>query len=339
MRLKRRSPQQIFEFFFHPLGIVDGIEYDLLAEYLVKQVQIPAFKLHAWRRRNTWAIELPAGAFSGDLSGAVSLKEDLEERERILRMIKSKTGAIHMDRSRDMIEKNGVWYYRRKALEQFRIFISPNLFFASIYKLLLLAEKDPTLIIGEKKTTARPITERPIINGRRAPGPRWTAKNDYVLKKWFGKWPDGKHHPLTDTQWATVLEELGGFRSKHSVKHRLSVLNATLKKSLLRDGYIHRDDVKKYQDGFLGEMAVVPRFRPRLHGSYYPEAKRRNPSSTLLKSDGTSSRRTTSVNEEAKQRILENPPEGFHPTTVLTHLDELCPIEVLDKEDTSRARH
>jgi hypothetical protein len=320
--MKRRSPKTFFEFLFHPLGVVDGVDYEGLSTMLSEQVEIPSFKLRALRRRDTWAIELPPGAFSGDLSGAVSLADDLLERERIIRLIKDRTGAVQMDKTRDMIERGGVWYYRRKALEQFRIYVQPNYFFVAVFKLLKAAEEDPSYIMGEKPTQARPLSERPIVNGRRAPGPRWRERDDYVLRKWFGKWADGKHHPLTDTQWVRVLEELGGFRSKAAVKHRLSVLNAQLKRSLMRDGYIQRDDVKKYQDGFLGELVVVPRFRPRLHGDYYPKSKQRNPASSLLRSDGTSSR---AVTDAAKKRILANPPPGFVPTTVLTHLDLLTP--------------
>jgi len=325
--MKRRSPKLFFEFVFHPLGFVDGVEYEQLSHLLNTQTQVPVFKLRALRRRETWAIELPAGAFSNDLSGAVAPDADVAERDQILTVIKARTGGIHMDRTRDFFLRNGVWYYRRKALEQFRIYVQPNLLFVAAYKFLLAAEKDPSIIKGEYKTKARPLAERPVINGRRAPGPRWRDRDDYVLKKWFGAWADGKHHPLTDAQWDRVLDELGGFRSKVTVKRRLSELNAKLKRSLMRDGYIYRDDVKKYQDGFLGELVVVPRFRPRLHGDYYPKGKRRNPASTFTRSDGTSLK----AQNAAKKRILQHPPEGFRATTILTHLDMLAPRHESDE--------
>jgi len=271
MSKTRKPPRLAFDFMFHPLGFVDSVEYDVLEEQLRKQVTIPVFKLRALRRRNTWAIELPLGIFQGDVSpGATDLATEVSERERTLRIIKEKTGSYHLDRSRDIFLKDGVWYYRRKALEQFRIYVHPNTLFVAAFNLLKAAELDPTVITGPSETTARPLTDRPIIDGHRARGPKWTSKDDYVLRKWFGRWADGKHHVLTDAQWATVLEELRGFRSKEAVKHRLSVLNAATKKSLMTDGYIKREAVKTYLEKFLGERAVVPRFRPRLDGSYYP---------------------------------------------------------------------
>lgn len=318
--MKRRSPQLQFEFIFHPLGVIDGVEYDNLSKQLAEQTQIPSFPLRALRRRETWAIELPRGAFMGDLSGSISMQEDIAERDVILERIKANTGAYHLDRTRDLIHRNGTWYYRRRALEVFRVYVKPNELFVAAFNFIKKAEEDPTYVMGEPKPQGKPIVERPIVNGRRAPGPRWREREDYVLKKWFGKWADGKHHPLTETQWERVLDELGGFRSKQSVKRRLSELNAELKQSLLRDGYIHRDDVKKYMDGFLGERVVVPRFRPRLHGDYYPKSKRRNPVSSLQRSDGTMARRRT-INDEAKKRILNDPPPGFVATTITSHLD------------------
>lgn len=271
----RRSPKLRYEFLFHPLGVVDGFEYDLLSSFLNEQNVVPAFKLRALRRREKWAIELPPGAFTGRLgNGETSVSEDADARERILRLIKEKTGAYNLDRTRDIITKNGVTYYRKRALEQFRIYIRPNSLFVAAYAFLQKAEEDPTLIRGDKPIQGTPLKDRPIVNSRRARGPAWSTQDDYVLRKWFGKWHDGKHHKLTETQWNTVLEELKGFRSKESVKRRLSELNTARKRSLMVDGYIHRDAVKAYLDGFLGERAVVPRFRPRLNGEYHP--KRRN---------------------------------------------------------------
>lgn len=271
MSKTRKRPRLAFEFMFHPLGFVDSVEYDVLEEQLRKQAPIPVFKLRALRRRNTWAIELPLGIFQGDVTpGSTDLSTEVLERERVLRLIKEKTGSFHMDKTRDIIHRDGVWYYRRKALEQFRIYVHPNTLFVAAFNLLKAAELDPTVIMGAPETTARPLTDRPVIDGHRARGPSWTERDDYVLRKWFGRWADGKHHVLTDAQWATVLDELRGFRSKEAVKHRLSVLNAATKRSLMTDGYIKRDAVKAYLEKFLGERAVVPRFRPRLDGSYYP---------------------------------------------------------------------
>jgi hypothetical protein len=275
MTKRRRSPQLRYEFIFHPLGVVDGFEYELLSSFLNEQSVVPAFKLRALRRRERWAIELPPGAFTGRLEpGATSPSEDAAARERILQLIKEKTGSYNLDRSRDIISKDGHTYYRRKAIEQFRIYIRPNSLFVAALTFLQKAEEDPTLIRGAKPIQGTPLKDRPIVNSRRARGPAWSAQDDYVLRKWFGTWHDGKHHKLTEAQWNTVLEELKGFRSKESVKRRLGELNTALKRSLMVDGYIHRDAVKAYLDGFLGERAVVPRFRPRLNGEYHP--KRRN---------------------------------------------------------------
>lgn len=275
MSKRRRSPQLRYEFLFHPLGVVDGFEYDLLSSFLNEQNVVPAFKLRALRRREKWAIELPPGAFTGRLGqGETSASEDADARERILRLIKEKTGAFNLDKTRDIITKNGVTYYRKRALEQFRIYIRPNSLFVAAYAFLQKAEEDPSLIRGPKQTQGTPLKDRPIVNARRARGPAWSQQDDYVLRKWFGKWHDGQHHKLTESQWNTVLEELKGFRSKESVKRRLGELNSKLKKSLMVDGYIQREAVKTYLDGFLGERAVVPRFRPRLNGEYHP--KRRN---------------------------------------------------------------
>lgn len=278
MAKRRRSPKLQFDFIFHPLGVVDGFEYELLSTFLSEQTVVPAFKLRALRRRDRWAIELPPGAFTGRLGeGETTTAQDAQERERILRLIKEKTGAFNLDRTRDIITKNGVTYYRKRALEQFRIYIRPNSLFVAALTFLQKAEEDPTLIRGAKPIQGTLLKDRPIVNKRRARGPAWSTQDDYVLRKWFGKWHDGKHHKLTESQWTTVLEELKGFRSKESVKRRLGELNHQNKKSLMVDGYIHRDAVKAYLDGFLGERAVVPRFRPRLKGDYHP--KRRNLSS------------------------------------------------------------
>lgn len=309
MTKRRRSPRLEFDFIFHPLGMVDGFEYETLSLFLGEQGIVPAFKLRALRRRDRWAIELPSGAFTGRMApGATTPAQDNEERNRILSLIKDKTGAYNLDRTRDIIVKKGVTYYRRKALEQFRIYIRPNTLFVAAYTFLEAAEKDPSLIRGAAPIQGKLLKDRPLVNGKRARGPGWSERDDYVLRKWFGKWPDGKHHVLSDTQWNTVLEELKGFRSKAAVKHRLTQLNRSLKKSLMADGYINRDDVKAYLAKFLGERSVVPRFRPRLHGDYHPKQRNR-----------------ALIDNEAKKRILKDPPPGFRPTTITTHLDMLAP--------------
>lgn len=257
-------------FVFNPTGLVSSYEVEATLAYLDDHGGVHSFNLIAMRRRDAWAIELPLGVFTeqyGD--NKPSLPDDLAARDKLLQLMRDKGGSIPFDQTRHIVHLDGHVFYRIEPIAAFRAWAPHNPIYQAAHKLLRLALEDPKVLLKPKPRRGTKVKDRPLVDGRRARGPSWSPREELVLKSWFGKWPDGKHHKLTEPQWETVLTSLDGFRSKQSVLTRLSFMNAQLKRTLMVDGYIPADRVKEYLAGFLGQRVQVPRFRPRLRGPYH----------------------------------------------------------------------
>ncbi len=273
---------------FNPLAYLSQFDQEQLLPRLLAGMGGTSFTgLTALRRRERWAMELPLGTFSGNLQpGATAVDDEVGKRCDYIEGIRSRIGGYHFRPTRHIFQYDGRWYYHIEALKVLRYAPDNELFLAAI-AFLEAAQADPKLIQGPRyQRRLTPIEDRPVVDGHRARGAGWTLAEDKILAQWFGRRADGGHHPLTDEHWHTVLDLLNGYRTKKTIKDRLSVLNRKLKISLLVDGYIPREHMTAFRRGFLGEQFRVPNFRPRLHGTYFTAGpapaprKRRNQATT-----------------------------------------------------------
>lgn len=261
-----------FTFTFMPLLYLQGGLRDDFADLLAEQGVQPMFPgLRALQRRHQWVIELPRGAFVNDFrADMISEDADLAARQAFFDSLQYK----YWHTTRDVFEKDGVWYYRKTFLDRARKLITHNAVFEAAYKFVEAAEADRSIIKGTKPRRPRVSPEERIARfGKMVRGPGWSAEEDAVLRRWFSirTYGDdaGKHARLTEEQWGYVLEGLNGLRTKSAVTQRIWYLNDQLKKRFVHegkivDGYISTTALAEYKRLALGEHPRMPPQRPTI---------------------------------------------------------------------------
>lgn len=163
-------------------------------------------------------------------------------------------------------------YYRRELLLALDTRF-PCWTYSSLAEQILVWESMPELFRDKKSRKFVPFAERSTQkNGGSVRGPDWSPAEDAILRRYFGRQPDGKRYPLSEARWKLLLDgELRRQRTKASVLARLSILNQRLRQSLLVDGILSHEAVVRYQEQRLGERNRLPNLRQRLHGGYFPK--------------------------------------------------------------------
>lgn len=220
-------------------------------------------------RQVVWATEVPPGAFLCEFGGTAH-PPMFEQLCALAEAEKKRVGAARrlLNARRDYLERDGVLFCRRVALEIITPQLSCAAFVNAMVAFLRAAERDPTLVTGAPRPRRlhRTVEERREHFGDDVRGPTWTAEEDAVLRQWFGVRTVGEHAghhaKLEDHEWARVLELLGGMRSKNAVKNRLTVLNNQLRDRMLVNGYVPRDRLREYMQQAVGESPRRPPMRP-----------------------------------------------------------------------------
>jgi hypothetical protein len=243
---------------------------DQAAVYFEQEVHgLPAVfsKLPILRGRNRWMAAMPACVLRPD---ALALTNDEEAKLIDAALEARRTRPLGLFKpTRDAILREGRRFYASVFLDELGPFLALPATAAAVAAFLRAAAAQPGLIRA-------PVTEAQSPN-REGSGTsrRWEPWEDAVLRNWFGVRSfgenQGRHVPLTEREWAIVLDEhLKGRRTKAQVKVRVTTLNRELRVSLLVDGFLPRDKVREFQERALGEQRVrVPRFRPRIKGRSY----------------------------------------------------------------------
>lgn len=263
-------------------------QQDAIAELLAAGLP-PGLSLRFLRRRRRWMCTLPAAFYVPD--GRVLTRAD--EKALAMHLISQRrlVGPLRGFRPERDVEfdaEDGHVYYSEPFLRE----VGPHSLMphtaAGLAEFLAKA-KEPTAkgqqpLIPKPKAPSKQRYKPPELRvsktGRPTRGPKWEEWEDKVLRKWFARrsydyansrpLDKPQHMPLTDAMWDVVLRELEGRRTKANVKARITVLNRQLRKSMLVDGFLSRDDVRKFQEQALGETPVrVPRYRPRIYGRSY----------------------------------------------------------------------
>lgn len=245
----------------------------VLASYVVPDDNYEAgpfidlvLRLELLRRREKWAVALPVGFFAGNpRPGAVTPEHELEARQKLLASLRESHGARALSH-RDSVERDGLVFYRPGAIKLFESVLPHAWLFRAMGRYLRHIQAHPDEVWRIYTPAAK---ERPLTDGRRSRGVKWTPQEDAILRQWFCAREDGKHHPLTPMQWTIVLTRLQERHPKYSVKCRIRALNAALKKSLMTDGMLTAASELVYRRQALGERVRVPLRREReLHGYY-----------------------------------------------------------------------
>lgn len=268
-------------FIFSPLEWLDGGARDTLENQFQEQgVEQQFFTLQVVRRCKLWAITLPVGTFSNNLTpGSSSLWTENTARDLFIDSVDRASGRHMFPHKTAMFSLNNEWFYREDAINIFRVFADKNFLFAAAYAIMQAVKKDPSVFPTRKvPRIERSLEDRPVTNGHRPRGPDWSETENALLRRWFGRHPDGKHRPLTENQWRTLLEiDLYNLRTRASVLQQLGALNTKMKRTLMVDGLIPRDRIQEWRANFLGQRYCVPRYRPRLHGGYFSPHDPYNP--------------------------------------------------------------
>ena len=275
-----RPFEPVLEFKLHDPPIPeDHPVYQQLYNALVCSRGHWVFEDHqVYLRRNLWAVEAPLGTFTGFFApGAATHASEREAMHAMLQRVKEAQGAnrrFPFWPSQQIIIKNDRIYLKEPALRSFYKQAAEDatpqegmLCVLFYYLQRLTAGTVP--VFPTKKKPFIPLTDRPVIDGHRRRGPTWTAQEDDVIRRFFSRQADGTRVVLTDEHWQMVLEtNLKGRRTKAMVLSRINYLNHELKKTLLVEGYLPRENVKEWQDRRYGQHDRVPNHRERLHGSY-----------------------------------------------------------------------
>jgi hypothetical protein len=248
-----------FQFNFNPLAWLKEPHYSQLAARLAEDQSLLEFRgLHAWQARHQWQLSLPCGVFANDYRSEVTWLREHAARDALFDQIRP-----WWFRQRDIVERDGVVYYRRNVLERVRDYHENP---AMIYALLAFweaAERDRTLIVPPKPRRPYVTPEARLERfGVPCRGPGWTKDEDAVLYRWFGRrtaGPNAGHHvPLTDAEWNIVLDSLGRRRTRASVTQRLVVLNERLRREFVENGWLRNgvatiDNAELWMSRVLGE--------------------------------------------------------------------------------------
>lgn len=260
MELKISRPRRvIYEFTFDPLPWLDGADRATLETLLLSQRgSAGTFWPHARakRCRDRWALCMPLGSFHGSFGPEVTQAMEDEAREALLERIRiAEPGSVGT-----LIHHEGLVYCPLQALSVLRRYARLSQLFSAAYAFVEAAWTKPTLIRGTRTRQGvfAPLAERPLVNdgsGRRVRIGPWLPEEDAVLRTWFSRWPDGKHHVLTDEHWSILLDkQLKGMRSKASVLGRLNVLNSKLRWRLTEEGNFKGKMGVKALEAYLKDM-------------------------------------------------------------------------------------
>lgn len=261
--------QRHFTFSFKPMEWTEALHFAALNNRLIEDKSTFEFTgLNAWQARHQWQLEMPLGIFANDFrEGLITLEQDLFERDRLFHLIRPKGF-----RPTDIIERDGVVYYRKPVLEQVRHYIEHPAMVNAVLAFWNAAEKNRRLIKPAPPRPPRLETwERKQRDGDAWRGPPWTADEDSVLQKWFGRrtvGPRAGHHTyLSKDEWDIVLDALGRRRSVASVRQRLVVLNNRLRqefvdRKFISGGFIGRTHHEAWLSRVLGERPRPLHVRP-----------------------------------------------------------------------------
>ena len=218
------------------------------------------------RGRRRWLTALPACVLKPD---AFSLIPGLEADFIRVAVEKRREEPLESFKpSQEATARQGRGFYSALFLEEVGPFLALPACIAAIAAFVRAMDRDSARV-----TRRHPPKEGPQANS--GWDRKWVPWEDNVLRAWFGKRTvgehAGKHAPLSDQQWESVLQDrLKGRRTKAQVKVRISALNRQLRHSMLVDGFLPRDKVAEFQRLALGEHRIrVPRFRPRIRGRSY----------------------------------------------------------------------
>jgi hypothetical protein len=233
---------------------------------------------------DAWSATLPIGIFIGDFRpNAVSFETHVHRRDELVEQAvrEDEHRRAPVRRHQRVVERDGQLFYHLELLRFLRTRLDLPYFVDALYRFLLDAVKDPTLIIPKRpRAPFVPPEKRKehfgLKNTTSCRGPAWTPQEDAVLRRWFGRRligeKAGEHTMLSDSEWERVLrDELQGRRTKASVRGRLVVLNKVLLQEFLVGGYVPRDRVRDYMDRVLGEQPRLPPYKERKY------RKRKNP--------------------------------------------------------------
>jgi hypothetical protein len=258
-----------FTFSFKPMEWVDSTHFAQLNARLLEDKSPFEFTgLNAWQARHQWQLEVPLGLFANDFRpGLITPTQDLEARDTLFDQMRPKRF-----RQVDISTRDGVTYYRKPVLEQVRAYHEHPAMAHALLAFWSAAEKDRRLIkpAPPKKPLLMPW-ERKQRDGDAWRGPPWTAEEDAVLRKWFGRrtiGPHAGHHTyLTKPEWDVVLDALGRRRSQASVRQRLVILNNRLRQEFvdrkyIAGGFIGARHHEEWLDRVLGERPRPLHVRP-----------------------------------------------------------------------------
>jgi hypothetical protein len=229
-----------------PLEWVEANDFKALHERLAQDESPLEIKgLNVWYARHQWQLEMPLGLFANNFRpGAITWPDELAARDALFATMRPRRF-----RQSDIIEREGVTYYRKPVLEQVQAYHEQPAMIRALLAFWHAAEKDRALIKppAPKKPHLEPW-ERKQRFGVECRGPSWTPGEDAVLRQWFGRRTvgphTGRHTYLTEHEWNVVLDALGRRRSQASVRQRLVVLNDRLRQEFVDRRYI--------SNGFLG---------------------------------------------------------------------------------------
>lgn len=230
------------------------------------------FEFALIHRRNRFLMTVLPGTFCYD--PGVDVDTDQQCLAELLEPIPRKDVRIVHHR-RPMCRVNGqgtTIFFRVELLEILAERHPENPLLATMAKILREVEATPDVFLP-KRDKFVPFSKRSRISGRYARGLDFSAKEDAVLAMYFGADDDGRRHALTPEAWTQLLEVgLRGRRTRRGVLARIGVINGQLKRSLMKDGFLDAEGLRKYMAGKLGQRTRVPTYRPRPDGSYYPPA-------------------------------------------------------------------
>jgi hypothetical protein len=267
MHVPRRNRVH-FTVMFQPLNFVKDEDLSNLKEMFASQRVVVPMSLKVLQRRNDFAVALTPGIFANNFNDFESTyATDAAQRDAIIAKIKETYPFRAWRPGRAIIERDGQLYYHRDFVALLREHAPHPAFFQALYAFLNAARADSALIKGPRRPrTVLPPAQRVRVAGRLTRGLGWTPNEDQVLRQWFGIRTvgdhAGHHAPLTEAEWARVLELLGDMRTRRSILQRITVLNLAVKREFSVDGYIPRARVREYMARALGERPRFPRLAP-----------------------------------------------------------------------------
>jgi hypothetical protein len=194
-------------------------------------------------------------------------------RAALLPLRRSRVAVLPALRPIYAVPKHPELFFRIELLDALAEAYPNNWMYADLAAFGRAIEYDPRRIMPAK-VDRRPFVplnlRQPRPDGKTPRGPDWAPYEDEILAKYFSADPHtGKRKLLDDAMWTMLLVgDLKNRRTRRSVLARVSVLNMQLKRSLMVDGVLNDDGVRRYVRQKLGQRTRVPLHRPRLNGEY-----------------------------------------------------------------------